>query len=364
MGLGILAAALILAPAQVLVSASGQDYSGPWHVEYTPAHHIRVTWEMTRECPEKTVGGWEVYGALPPDLDYQKVISTRSSVANAGGTIDATPDELRLRDLSLAHVPIWGYRLLPKEKSMPNRLTATSEFEVVTYRRRLVPGPDPSTVKPLSDKDRGLYLAANHEFDTNSKEFQAYLDANDLRRHGDETVLGFAHRVYRFVRQGMKYKIDAPFETTLSQDCQSPWGHCGNYSRRVVGIMRANNIPARMSFGHWIEGGTKTYEEGREHTRSEIYVDSVGWVLLDTSEGIPDGGWKPERDLDVGFGNDDGGFFVFHLNSSLLVPTKTWGPQPQMHLQNIYMPALDGSWEGSKTTYRLSVQEMPIDRGG
>lgn len=355
MAFALLAAALGLAT---------QDYSGPWHLEYAPAHHVRVTWAMTRECPESTVRGWEVYGPVPPSLDYQKMQGSPQVAISFGD--DGNPMESMtpqsFRDASLAQVPIWGIQFLPSSGTLNRRLRVASEYDVTTYSRRLVPGKGANPPAPLSQNERGLYLKATKEFDTGSKEFQKYLDDSDLRRHAGETVLAFAHRVYRFVRQGMKYKVDAPFETTLTEDCKTPWGHCGNYSRRIVGIMRANAIPARMSFGHWIVGGTNTYPEGRPHTRSEIYVDDIGWVLLDTSEGIPDGGWKPEPNLDCGFAEDDGGFFVFHLNSSLIVPTKTWGPQPQMHLQNIYMPALGGSWDGSTTTYSFTVEELPINK--
>lgn len=347
MGLALLAAvALMLEP----------DFSGPWHLEYAPAHHVFVKWSVARECPEKTVRGWEIYAANPPSLPYQKVDSAELIV---DGKKVAKPNVL---DLSVAHVPLLGTQLLNSPEAVSNKVETESRYEVTTYSRKLVPGPANGPVEPLLPRDRGVALAANAEFDTHSPVFQEFIDKNDLRIHKDEAVLNFAHRVYRFVRQGMKYKADAPFETTLSEDCKSPWGHCGNYSRRVVGIMRANGIPARMSFGHWIVGGTKTYDEGQYHTRSEIYVDKIGWVLLDTSRGIPDGGWKPEANLDCGFANDEGWFFVFHLHSSLLVPTLTWGPQHQEHMQTTYTPAIGGSWKGSKTTVRLSVEELPLGK--
>jgi hypothetical protein len=332
------------------------DFSGDWHEEFRPAHHVLVRWTLTRDCPQESVKGWEAYESVPPNLAYQTLQSAKlfvfdKEIANPMGY-----------EASEAKVKILGVRVSPDEVGESTKLTVTAQFEATTYAQALLPGKPTQSVEPLNAHERAQALESNSEFDFKSLTFQKYLDDNHLRKLPAETELAFAHRIYEFVRKTMVYKVDAPFnDQSLSTDCGSLLGHCGNYSRRIIGIMRANGIPARISFGHWIVGGTHTYSDGRYHTRSEFYIDRIGWILADASEGIPPGGWKPERNLDCGFGNDDGGFLAFHVGSSLLVPTATWGPQRQEHLQNIYMPAIGGSWDKPNWTRSLSVQELPLN---
>jgi len=240
-------------------------------------------------------------------------------------------------------------------------VSVSAVYEGQMYRVRLVPGPSPKAVPQLSEKERSLCLAETKDIDFRSAAVQQYIEKNGLRRGKDEGVVDFGRRVYRNVRQSMKYKVDAPFDgRPCSDDLKTMVGHCGNYSRLAVAVFRANGIPARVQFGHWLTK-SGTFEGGQPHTRAHFWAPGVGWVLCDTSIAVRPGGWKPERDLDIGFGSTRTDFLAYHVHGWLQVPTRHWGPQLQTHLQGIYLPALGGTWEHATYRHVMTVELKPAE---
>ncbi len=323
-----------------------------WHLEYKPFKRVRIQYAIRCDYPDGKIKEWEVLAALAPNLPQQTVHQSRLFIygEEAKGATSRTVSE--------DHQRIFWVRCPVQMLQRDNQLVAMVEHDVTSAKRQLVPGPPLESVSPLPVNESWFCLKETPEINFNHPPFQEFLTKNALRLDKDESILSFGRRVHHFVRTYMRYNINAPFgETTITQDCQTRDGHCGNYSRLVVGIMRANNIPARLLFGHWL---LKDISQGptEDHTQSEFYIPEIGWVMADSSVAVPTGGWKPEGDIEEGFANDSTCFITFHLHGPLLLPTHNFGPQKQAHLQGIYTPAVGGDWSKMKMTTTLSVTTL------
>ncbi len=299
------------------------------------------------------VRGWEAFAASPPDLPDQLV--TKRELWFDGKIVN----NAQAVERSAAKVPILVARFTTAEIGHGDPVGVWTRYEGRLSRVRLVPGAPKTPVEPLSAEERNLDLAATASVDYRSDAVQAFIRRAGLRLKRGEGVVDFGRRVYEYIRKTMKYKADAPFDyVPCSADVGTMVGHCGNYSRLAVAVFRANGIPARVEFGHWVNK-SGTFDGGQPHVRAHFYADGVGWVLCDTSIGIPPGGWKPEKNLDIGFGNWRADFLVLHEHGWLELPTKHWGPQPQTHLQGIYLPTVGGTWEGANYKTVLKVELTP-----
>lgn len=320
---------------------SRNDYNAPWHLEYVPSERVRLTYTHRSEWLGDTITESEIIAAVPPTLRHQKVNSSRLIV---GGK---ETNAAQTRDLTPAHHPIFWTRFSAADATKKNIVEASVVHDVTLFERKLVPGKSPTPVPDLSPSEKKLCLDRTPEMDFDSRNFQSFLTEKTLRRKDDESILAFGKRVHDFVFAYMTYKVDAELEkTTATTDCQTRIGHCGNYARLVAAVFRANNIPARLHFGHWAVAGAKN-TTGDPHTRCDFFVPDIGWVLCDAN--------YPNT-----FGNDDGRFVTFHLHGPLLVPTANWGPNPQYHLQGIYTPAVGGNWEHNRTTTKMHLEFLPL----
>lgn len=321
----------------------------PWHLEVTPGPKFRVTNQITRVSDEP-VTAWEAIAAAPPDLNDQRISKRELFVDNR---LVLKPE---VRESSPAQVSVLATEFTAKDIGHRDPVTVKAVYEGQMFKVALVPGASARPVADLPDHERALCLAETVDINWKSPAVQEFIDKAGLRLKAGEGVVEFGRRVYRHIRQTMKYRADAPFDgQPCSADIKAMVGHCGNYSRLAVAVFRANGIPARIQFGQWVDK-PGTYKDGSPHTRAHFWAPGVGWVLCDTSIGIPVGGWKPERDLDVGFGSTRNHFLAFHIHGWLQVPTRRWGPQKQTHLQFVYMPAEGGTWERSRYDKTLVVE--------
>ncbi len=329
------------------------DLNGVWHLEYIRYKKVRVQYKIHCAHPDGMISEWEVIAAIPPDLPQQKIHSSHIFIYDRDvldGVSHTVGDE---------NQTIFDVVCPPRLVGQDDQLEATVQHEITYSMRKLVPGNAITHVKNLSASEQRFCLKETAEINFRAPEFQQFLTRNDLRRHLDESTLTFGRRVHHFVRAYMRYNREARFEdTSIVKDSKTRIGHCGNYSRMVVGIMRASDIPARLLFGHWLIVG-KAQVGGQPHTEAEFFAPGIGWVLSDTSVSVPTGGWKPGWNIEEGFASEETGFIAFNLQGPLLLPTHDFGIQKQYHLQGIYTPAVGGDWQKMKIESTLQITELP-----
>ncbi len=350
----IIALAVIALVPQTLIGSRASTESSvtePYHLELKSTRKVRITSSLTRKSSEP-VTAWDAIAASPPELAGQHFISKKlyfdsHLVTNA-----------EFQDESGLHVGLLGASFTAAEIGHRDPVEVKAIYEGTILRFELVPGAPTTLAKPLSAEERRLDLKETDQVDFKDSKFRRFLTQSRLIREPQEGVIEFARRVYRYLRTKMIYeaKADTPFAwSTCSQDIVKMTGHCGTYSRLAVAIYRANGIPSRIQFGHWFMT-SGTFEGGHPHTRAEFFADGIGWILSDPSYSVTAGPWKPEQDVDCGFGGEASDFITLNLHCPIFFRTRNFGVIRQEHFQGIYFPAVGGTWEGGTYTHNVRFE--------
>ena len=121
---------------------------------------------------------------------------------------------------------------------------------------------------------------------------------DDLQSHGGET-LDMLHELSRATLDRVEYKIGTTnWNTTAEQSYAAKSGVCQDHAHIFIGTARAMDVPARYVSGYLMMNDR--IEQEATHAWAEAYVDGLGWVGFDISNGIsPD-----ERYVRVATGRD------------------------------------------------------------
>jgi hypothetical protein len=140
-----------------------------------------------------------------------------------------------------------------------------------------------------------------------------WLAERRLNRQRGEEIGAFGHRVFTFLAKNGTYGGDTSgYESRRpSRVWRSLASDCGGFSLLFVAIMRANRVPARALFGRWAIPQTDKY--GQYHVIAEFFVAKSGWVPVDIAGTIVH---KP-KDPNALFGNTDGQFLAFHIDTDV-----------------------------------------------
>jgi transglutaminase-like putative cysteine protease len=82
--------------------------------------------------------------------------------------------------------------------------------------------------------------------------------------------------------------------------CDSKHGNCTDFHSVFIGIMRADNIPARFDIGFPVPDNAERGDIAGYHCWAEFFARNTGWVPVDISEA-----WKAKEKANYFFGSID-----------------------------------------------------------
>jgi transglutaminase-like putative cysteine protease len=287
---------------------------GPSHrIETTDHQTVTATITYDIRTTKFTVRRWMAFLPEPPNLPSQKVVKVKAEPAGElVSEKSALARKVRFVDVKVDN-PAPGAKLALR-----------LDVEATLRKRKLVPleaGEVPPKVDALTAVERKYYLSATPQVDHTSKEFRDWLDRKELRAKDGEQPLDLAARVLTVLRADFTYHFDPKQDKRASLVCERKTTDCGGLTNLLVGVMRANGVPARLLVGRLAKPrseGSTPGETGYDqpHVRAEVYVAGVGWVPIDPSEA------SRGKDVPVAefIGIDPGDMLVLHADTDLRLP--------------------------------------------
>jgi transglutaminase-like putative cysteine protease len=170
---------------------------------------------------------------------------------------------------------------------------------------------------------------------------------------GLERPLDKARAIYDYVLSTMRY--DKTGEGWGRGDvmyaCNARKGNCTDFHALFIGMMRATGIPARFEIGFPLPRDKTSGEIGGYHCWAEFWVDDLGWVPVDASEG-----WKDPARRDYFFGAHDANRILFTRGRDIRLDPAQRG-EPLNYLVYPYAE-LDGEpWAGVKASFSFTDLE-------
>jgi len=103
--------------------------------------------------------------------------------------------------------------------------------------------------------------------------------------------------------------------------CESKHGNCTDFHSPFIGMMRADDIPARFDIGFPIPENKNSGDIAGYHCWAEFFARNVGWVPLDISEA-----WEAKEKVDYFFGTVDANRVQFSTGRDITLNPKQAGP--------------------------------------
>ncbi|MCO6459029.1 MAG: transglutaminase domain-containing protein [Pirellulaceae bacterium] len=216
--------------------------------------------------------------------------------------------------------PRYGNQLVYFELPAPatGEVTLQSVYHV---RRREVRGLEPvlgRPVRPLTDRERELYLSANARVPVGGRP-ATLLEGLNL----PADPLALARTLYNRVDEHLTYDKSRPGfgRGDAVWACDSRFGNCTDFHSLFISLARSRNVPARFEIGFALptERGQGTI--GGYHCWGFFHVDGLGWVPVDISEA------DKQPDLkEYYFGNLTADRVTFSTGRDLVLEPKQAGP--------------------------------------
>lgn len=110
--------------------------------------------------------------------------------------------------------------------------------------------------------------------------------AGDLRVEAGSDTLGFLHALLLQICDHMTFDTDPTHTgTSAAEAFELRRGVCQDYTHIFIACARSAGVPARFVSGHFLRvDGIVAQEAG--HAWAEAYVDNLGWVGFDPTNGI------------------------------------------------------------------------------
>ncbi|HUI83962.1 MAG TPA: transglutaminase domain-containing protein [Candidatus Binatia bacterium] len=103
--------------------------------------------------------------------------------------------------------------------------------------------------------------------------------------------------------------------------CDSKHGNCTDFHSPFIGMMRADDVPARFDIGFPLPENKDRGEIAGYHCWAEFFARNIGWVPLDISEA-----WKAKEKADYFFGSIDANRVQFSTGRDITLSPKQDGP--------------------------------------
>jgi hypothetical protein len=324
---------------------------GIFYVDAKPAFSFKATLAEDWVCPHAGDGTLHVYAPVLPGLPGQNKVSTRLFVA--------TKDQLRAEELTEGSDhkrPVAALHFKSDELSPKARIPLRVEYEGTLFTRTLRRGKPPKAVPSLTPEERRRYLMTSVTMDHDDPGFRRWMSEQGLKRRKGEQAMAFAHRVFTHFIKTAKYGGDTSnYEARRpSHVCKSFTNDCGGLALLFTAVMRANDVPARTLFGRWALPQTGSY--GQYHVMAEFFVEKSGWVPVDIAGTIVH---KP-KDPYAFFGNTDGQFLVFHVDTDL-EPAKGFRHAWAQYLL-LQWSGTGDFWKEHQASSRWEVTRRPVTK--
>jgi len=103
--------------------------------------------------------------------------------------------------------------------------------------------------------------------------------------------------------------------------CEAKHGNCTDFHSPFIGMMRADDIPARFDIGFPLPENAEKGDIAGYHCWAEFFARNVGWVPVDISEA-----WKAKEKVDYFFGSVDANRVQFSTGRDITLSPKQNGP--------------------------------------
>jgi transglutaminase-like putative cysteine protease len=123
-----------------------------------------------------------------------------------------------------------------------------------------------------------------------------------------------ARRIYDYVIATMHYDHDGTGwgRGDAVWACSSKHGNCTDFHSLFIGMARAAGIPARFEIGFSLPTNAKAGVISGYHCWAQFYVNGIGWIPVDASEG-----WKNSGKRDYFFGATDQNRVMFSMGRDI-----------------------------------------------
>lgn len=152
----------------------------------------------------------------------------------------------------------------------------------------------------------------------------AIADLSRQQTAGATQPLEKARKIYNYVVATMHYDHDGTGwgRGDALWACDAKHGNCTDFHSLFIAMARAAGIPARFEIGFPLPATAHEGAISGYHCWAEFYVDGMGWVPVDASEG-----WKDKSKLDYFFGATDPNRVMFSLGRDIrLNPAQAGDP--------------------------------------
>jgi transglutaminase-like putative cysteine protease len=130
--------------------------------------------------------------------------------------------------------------------------------------------------------------------------------------------------------------------------CDAKHGNCTDFHSPFIGMMRADDIPARFDIGFPLPDGKDQGEIAGYHCWAEFFARNIGWVPVDISEA-----WKAKEKADYFFGSVDANRVQFSTGRDLTLMPKQDGP-PVNYFVYPYVEVDGKPYEGTSRHFSFS----------
>jgi transglutaminase-like putative cysteine protease len=103
--------------------------------------------------------------------------------------------------------------------------------------------------------------------------------------------------------------------------CDAKHGNCTDFHSPFIGMMRADDIPARFDIGFPLPENKESGDIPGYHCWAEFFARNIGWVPLDISEA-----WKAKEKASYFFGTVDANRVQFSTGRDITLSPKQDGP--------------------------------------
>lgn len=273
---------ILLAIVAVAQSPALSDNSAP-----IPSRHFEFTYEVTVPPQAADSGPLRLWIPLPPDDAYQQITGLR--ITSPVSHTEARESEYGNRSAYFS----------PTSEQAAKGFTVEMHF-VATRREHKVSLVNVSakSAEPLSPEMRQRYLQADNLVPLND----TIAKLSREQTAGITDPLAKAHKLYDYVLANMKYDKSGTGwgHGDVMWACTAKRGNCTDFHSLFIGMARVAGIPARFDIGFPLPVDKTSSDIPGYHCWAEFYLDSVGWVPIDASEG-----WKNPDKRDYFFGAHD-----------------------------------------------------------
>ncbi len=103
--------------------------------------------------------------------------------------------------------------------------------------------------------------------------------------------------------------------------CDAKHGNCTDFHSPFIGMMRADDIPAKFDIGFPLPDDKDKGDIAGYHCWAEFYAQKIGWIPVDISEA-----WKAKEKRDYFFGSLDANRVRFSTGRDITLSPKQDGP--------------------------------------